>query len=234
MTRVIETLCGEENRLFELLKEKIKEKKYQVIEKALEFGTSSKRFALFTLDDQLLMRVTRSRDENITLQIGFPFPLVSRDELIDCVSIPFIKLDFYLRGQPVREVQKKYIQMELAASWEEIADISQFRKKVVEKSFAKNILYVDPYTFAGDSLIGLHFLKSFIEKSDISLTNTICLSDFPDVLSCFVPTMPKNTEVIQCIPSEYKFVIIPDLIDTHLYIKNFSIKWEGQNLNQLT
>mgnify|MGYP001580558613 CR=1 FL=1 len=105
--------------------------------------------------------------------IGFPFPLES-SLLTNFKAKDQTLIFIFLRGEPVRRYQRKIFLEELSElgeiNFKEIDSIMGFRritKKICQQFHSVD--YYDPYSFLGDSLIGLHFINSFVKKHKIKL-----------------------------------------------------------------
>ncbi len=123
-----------------------------------------------------LSLVIREKGAQKLMSLGFPFPIESY-ELKNIKSKKDTSILISLRGEKIRKFQKNQLITELEkikeVEYVEINSIQAFRKLVTKicENYRK-INYYDPYSFLGDSYIGLYFLEKFIEKFRFKL-NTI-------------------------------------------------------------
>jgi hypothetical protein len=116
--------------------------------------------------------------------IGFPFPLESYP-LSGLKSKKDTLIFVFLRGEKVRFFQRKQLLQDLRKVNKveniEINSINEFRKltKIICNRF-REIDYYDPYSFLGDSFIGLYLMNSFIKKYKLNLS-TIYSENYKDL-----------------------------------------------------
>ncbi len=156
---------------------------------------------------QLILR----RGEQKLMHIGFPFPLESY-HLEGFKSKKNTLIFLFLRGEKIRSFQRKELIEELKITrrveYKEIESLDEFReitKELCNKHHEVN--YYDPYSFLGDSFIGLYLIQNFIKKFNLRL-NTIYSENY------------KNLEVVSStqgyignIASDKNLSIFADLID---------------------
>jgi len=172
------------------------------------------KYSLINASEEFCYTIGKQDNEHIksevVMNIGFPFPTSSRKISLKVLST-FRKLDinFYIRGEPVRSFQREQL-----FSKHRLIKISEKEKlieittKIISRN--KNVSYIDPYTFIGDSYIGLFFLKSFLKKSNLKLKNVYS----KNYLHLIKEYCPK--EYIPNKISEFEsLVLMPDLIDSH-------------------
>ncbi len=177
----------------------------RIIEKkAKEFLRSKKRFLLWEIDDETIALIKKGH-KKLTLNIGFPFPIQSK-ERTNLLKIKGCKVSIFLRGESVRRWQRQ--QLFNAAS--KVLKISQrtMRKKV-RKNFNRvhAAAYIDPYRFIGDGIIGLYFLETF--KKHYKLKKVKVFSRSYPHLKEFYSSLPFNAVKNENI----EHIIMPNLID---------------------
>jgi hypothetical protein len=117
--------------------------------------TKNKRFSLYEVSDDILIMFNHTEKGQSKLNIGFPFPVRTADY---SHNLNNLKISFFIRGEPLRKIQRDSIKS-MSTYYSEISRQSSFSRLVKEKiAQPSRFIYVDPYTFIGDSFIGLYFL----------------------------------------------------------------------------
>ena len=96
-----------------------------------------------------------------------------------------------------------------------IKNLSNFRRisrKFLSKSQDRGI-YIDPYTFIGDSFIGLYFID--VLKKLFGFKRLLVLSDAYEHIQFFVKSVPRKSKILKSVCKRGDIIIMPDLIDTH-------------------
>jgi len=171
----------------------------------------NKRYSLCEISEDFLIYFNHGEKGKSSLQIGFPFPLhIGETEL----TLPKSqKATFILRGELIREIQRQQLK-EISNSFNSIKDPKKFLFNMGKSlNNKKRIIYLDPYTFIGDSYIGLHFMRGFKKISKIENFKMFSNqhSHFPETEN-IQPYIFKK--LIKTLDSE-DIIVMPDLIDTH-------------------
>jgi hypothetical protein len=175
-----------------------------------------KSYVLNELSDEIILVLRNAEEEGASLNIGFPFPVYQRDLTVPGIISEGYSIDVFLRGERIRSAQRAMLVGKILkgkrSGWEEIEEVEEFRKRVSAAFGSKRrIVYVDPYTFIGDSIIGLHFLDSFIEE--FGKQKTVVLSRAYKHLSAFFESYEDDSSKFSALPG--KIMIMPDLVDSH-------------------
>jgi len=144
--------------------------------------------------------------------IGFPFPLRCYD--INNLDIPKgVNIKLFLRGTAVRNFQREQLISEIRdhreVIYKEIDCLEDFKKitAAIVKKY-DSCSYYDPYSFIGDSFIGLYFLKQFLNNFKLQLKQ-IYSENYINLLS--VVNSSGYTRVFE--NNKLKLNIFADLID---------------------
>jgi hypothetical protein len=126
------------------------------------------------------------------VHVGFPFPLASVP-----MDTPGVSLQYFLRGAPVRKAQREFLSETLQFPIVEVDSLP------VQQGTP---LYVDPYTFIGDGFLGLYFRDAIVgKKCPVFSRSHMHMSNVEEAFPLTAVHIP-----------EQGFVVMPDLIDTHL------------------
>ncbi|RKX91980.1 MAG: hypothetical protein DRP84_10740 [Spirochaetes bacterium] len=180
------------------------------------FFTNRKHYILFEITDEFIVSLRKCSDGNAHLNIGFPFPIHSKSlPEYKNLNKKGIKLDFFLRGEKIREKQRNMLfNMFDEPLLEEVTAMDTLRKFVDHLSSTyTSFIYFDPYNFIGDSIIGLYFADVFEEK--YGRTDTKVFSRAHKHIKVFCESYPRTSESIEANCSSGDMIIIPDLIDDH-------------------
>jgi hypothetical protein len=152
-----------------------------------EKSGSSYKNAQIALD---LLLILRNNGTEKLMAVGFPFPL-------ECYPLTMFRskkhtsIFIYLRGEPVRQAQRDSLLNDLRdireLNYIEVASIDEFRR--ITKGLCdkyKLADYFDPYSYKGDSLIGIHFIENFSRAYALKI-NTIHSDNYKD-LDCVSPS----------------------------------------------
>lgn len=187
----------------------------------------NKRFSLYEISDELLLFFKHGVQGQSKVHIGFPFPLHSEDYDKDLNGL---NLNVFLRGEPVRSIQRTEMR-ELSSNFTEMNDGFS---KLVEDSVnqSKKVVFIDPYTFIGDSYIGLYFLDSV--KNKFGINDSLVLSNQSDHLKRVVRSKKYNLENVSEEINDGDLIVAPDLIDSHWEKTVSTIKaLKGKNAKML-
>lgn len=170
--------------------------------------SKDKKFSLFEESPEILVSFNHREKGETKLHVGFPFPLASVDY---SPTQNHFKLDIFIRGEPVRRIQREMLR-ETASTYQEIdCDFPILFRKLVGKQ--NRIIFLDPYQFIGDSFIGLHFLDSF--SQGLGIPNSIVFSQQHQHLSGLVDARSYDPVLVAKEVGEGDLIVAPDLIDSH-------------------
>jgi hypothetical protein len=98
-----------------------------ILSEAERFKKSGENSKLIEISDDELLVFNNSNNPRTNIHIGFPFPLTSSkyDKKIDNIS-----MDFFLRGETIRNRQRKLLEKVLDSNIERINDVQEFRNIV--------------------------------------------------------------------------------------------------------
>ncbi|MFA6445982.1 MAG: glycosyltransferase family 9 protein [Candidatus Paceibacterota bacterium] len=201
-----------------LLLRKFEINKSEIFDELNLFQRSSNQYRLIELASDFILRLEKVSGDldfcsNINFHAGFPFPI---DSFI-CNNLGIIvsnniKVDFFLRGEDVRKKQRNEL-LENADNVNIIKKVADFRKIIQsDLETAESFLYVDPYNFIGDSIIGLYYLESFKKRFN-NIDSTHVFSNASQHIKVLYPTSPKTINEILSKITPNCFLLMPDLID---------------------
>lgn len=168
-------------------------KRYELFQQRIREQDS---YGLLELSDNELALITPGSGTQIS--VGFPFPLKTFEGPSTDKAV-----HFFLRGEPIRKEQRQYISDSLGLPLTVVSK-NYFAAQAEPEG---QTLYVDPYTFIGDGIIGLHFRDRIVGKKTPVLSRNE--KHIPDE-----ETFPYTPEgIIQVRPNT---LIVPDLVDTHI------------------
>lgn len=192
------------------------------------FIKSGKDYKIYELSHSIVIVLNLSDKTNVSLNIGYPFPIYSEDITQKVKFISKDKKDvnvkIHIRGEILRKRQRNFIKKTLknnfkSIKWLSVTNIGKFRKisyLILNRFSSKSEpwIYVDPYNFIGDSFVGLYFIDCL--KRRFGLRKIIVLSDAYKHTKLFYKSYPKTNEIFKKFYKESNIVIMPDLIDNHL------------------
>ena len=192
------------------------------------FIESGKDYEVYELSSSIVIVLNLSEKTNISINIGYPFPIYSEDttQKIKFISKNRKNVDvkIHIRGEILRERQRDLIKKTLKntfknVKWFSITNIGKFRKisySILNRFSSKNELwiYVDPYNFIGDSFVGLYFIDYL--KRKFGIKKIIVLSNTYKHTRLFYKSYPKTSKIFKKFCKKSNIVIMPDLIDNHL------------------
>lgn len=190
------------SKIQELCKQSINEKRdYRVI--ALVDDNSCK----------IVLRVKKSEKQGFLLQLGYPFEFTSIN--LEGPNFENHEVRICLGGEKLRKAQRAFLQQFLKCDMQVIREKIDFRNQV-KQLFSKvdNIIYIDPYTFIGDSFIGLYFLEQF-EKTFSFKVEALFSRAYAHLKKHRTNTYPVDSKLIGQKITDNTIIIAPDLIDTH-------------------
>ncbi len=184
---------------------------------------SKKSFNFYEFNKNFYVTIKKPKEvvskSQIHFYLGFPFPICSIHKNILTKKIR--EFTFYFRGEPLRIEQRKILRNAIKTNfsnsiWREFNDISLFRNefdKNLRKFFADSLLCVDPYSFIGDSFIGMHFFDNLVNKYNFS--RRIIFSKSYKHLVMLGDSRPYDLKEIKKLFTKYKCLVAPDLLDVN-------------------
>lgn len=170
--------------------------------------SKNKRFSLYEVDNESLIFFNHREEGQSKLHIGFPFPLYSENYFS---VLNDLKIDAFIRGEPVRKMQREDIK-KISSIYKEMEyNFLAFTKTIIGNP--ERLVYIDPYNFIGDSFIGLYFLDSF--KELFKTKKEIIFSMQSDHLQSTINTKDYPIERVGEEVKDGDLIIMPDLIDTN-------------------
>lgn len=203
---------------------------FQLKEKILldlnEFISSGKEYRNIQYQKDFCVLFKKGGNEQIKL-IGFPFPLLLSPILF--TEIRDVSIYFFLRGEPIRKLQRDLLIEELKlkgkeVEYKEIDSIEQFRRITLDIcSKFREFDYYDPYSFIGDSIIGLHFPEEFKHFFNINL-DRIFSENYLNIMMA-----GKSFGYVDALKNTKNLAIFSDLIEnqwdrTKYLVKSLAIK----------
>lgn len=203
---------GDHKKLLGTLERLVLDNRRLILEEAAKFkkGESSYRNIGVTPELQVVMR--KSGDVSTTLNIGFPFPVYTEEtKMLGETPENGISIKLLLRGKPLRDFQRGNLVecLHKIAPTEiyEVSQLEEFRDTCERLSGRyRSFIYVDPYTFIGDSFIGLHFADNIKRNFDLDL-DRVYSNAYEHLRFAF-----RADYYGKPVFSD-KLVVIPDLID---------------------
>ncbi len=188
-----------------------------------EFKHSGKSYSLTELSDEVVVSIRPAHNSStgtVALNVGFPFPIYTEkfsNAELECGSLD---IQIFLRGERIRNLQRimlmDLLDGDVPLKWNEVGSVREFRELTKRTmAWTGNVLYVDAYTYIGDSIIGLHFLDAFVKDYGIDKKNVRVLSRAYKHIDGFYPSAPCDPKELSGICDESSVVIMPDLIDSH-------------------
>lgn len=136
------------------------------------FENKKQNYRNIELNQNIFLILRNVGNEKLML-IGFPFPLESY-HLKGFKSKKNTLIFIFLRGISIRNYQRKYFLNEMKdigkIKYIKVNSSKKFRgvtKSICNKY--KKVDYYDPYSFLGDSFIGLHFIENFVKTYGLKL-----------------------------------------------------------------
>lgn len=217
--KYISPLC---KKLEMLLSQKISELNIEIN----NFLRKEKTYEIYEISEELVVVFRKSSVFNISLNIGYPFSLCVADITNNTSFKHFKKLpvdvDIHLRGEVLRKKQRLMLNNFLGKSLEKVTWVScsepdkyrELASSLLSKlSKRKTWLYVDPYNFIGDSIVGLYFMDYL--KKRFEVRNIEVLSSAYKHLGLFYKSHPNKKEIFDRLCKRSSVCIMPDLIDNH-------------------
>lgn len=190
------------------------------------FIKQDKSYEVNELSDSLVAVIRKSPAFAMSLNLGYPFSLYIDDITNATPFIVFKKfpvdLDVHLRGEILRNKQRLMLVDILSKLFEKvdiisIGNSSRFKRlasTILSKfSVGKPWMYVDPYNFIGDSIVGLYFVDYLKERFKVK--KIIVLSSAYKHLGLFYESYPKEKDTFDRLCKKVNVCIMPDLIDNH-------------------
>jgi len=177
------------------------------------FSEQNLPYRLWEVSDDILVSIRRDTlPRGIFLNVGYPFS-IRREKF----SSSQFNVQIFLRGEKIRERQRMMLKEAIGGKgvkWVTFNEIGKFREltsRILRNQ--RKAIYVDAYTFVGDSVIGLYFMDCFERR--FSISDYLVLSKAYEHLRFFHYAYPDESQILRKFCKDYKIVIMPDLIDTH-------------------
>ena len=161
------------NNLKDILLKNIDKHKQEIGENVDLFAEEGYNYRNLKVGENLVLIIRRGNYGNF-IHLGFPFPTESYS-LKKFNADENISVSIFLRGDILRSFQRSQLLADLKeigkVNYTEVESLSEFRdltKNVCSKF--KSVEYYDPYSFLGDSFIGLYFIENFIENFKLKLS----------------------------------------------------------------
>ena len=178
-------------------------------------------YVLYEFSEECIIATHPSQYGSLSLNIGFPFPLHTNVCSINSINTSGLTVQIFLRGERIRCHQRLMLKSLMPgpdknSKWKEIKSIQEFESlanKVFKES--KKLIYVDAYTYIGDSIISLYFIDQINKKFG---TETIKIhSKAYSHLGAFFDCLPAEPGDLRRTIEESgaRTIVMPDLIDIH-------------------
>lgn len=190
------------------LRQRIEENRDLLIDRLKGHVRDKKRFSLCEIDRNTIFLIKEGKSAS-NLHIGFPFPVYST-KTDGLPTLKALSVDYFLRGEPVREVQRE----QLFSLSTEVQRVSQEElRDIVRADFSrkKSLAYVDPYNFIGDGIIGLFYPESFMHAFNVR--DLLVFSNSSKHINGIYPSQPRNIAQILEETEKRGLLVMPDLID---------------------
>lgn len=169
-------------RLFSNLENECTDLKTQILEKIAHLDDAKCSYGVDQPSEDVIFSISAGEERTLSLQIGYPFPIAQKITK-DVDWIPSgRKVTVSCWGECVRKEQRLYTIKHLQEKRASLTSFSYGDKNSFytslqnkKEDFLNKIIYVDPYNFIGDSLIGLYFLDSYRETLDQDAENEKCI-----------------------------------------------------------
>lgn len=176
-------------------------------------------YRVIELSDEIVLTVRRNDDSSTQLAIGYPFPIYTT--LADD-NYTGVNVRFSIRGSQLRGMQRQLILDKIHMVYSSLCverklNTSDFKKAAKEiLNTGEKILYIDPNSFIGDSIIELKIVDTMIKNCP--LFNDVCIvTSHSKHLSGFYKVCDYNSkQKLKTQVDQSNIVIIPDLVDTHI------------------
>lgn len=184
----------------------------------IDYSKNDLNFYEFNENFYVVIKKSKTiEDSLINFYLGFPFAICSLQKRVATKHTR--EFTFYFRGEPLRIEQRCILKQIIKdnfkkSSWQEFNSLKLFRKKfeVKIKRFSNDgLLYIDPYSFIGDSFIGMDFYDSLVKKYHFN--HRLIFSKTYNHLGMLGETYPIDYTLIKKHFSNYKCLVAPDLLD---------------------
>jgi hypothetical protein len=204
-------IAGVYDELIDRLHERFARADPDIVETAARMNAPDQTVAMRELSDDLILTIRRNGRTGAYVQVGFPFALTERR--IHHSTVDGCELRLCLRGEPIREVQRRTLDDALGFEVS-VLDGEQFAHTCRRIAAAtRSCLYINPYGYLGDSFIGAYLRDAMIQA--YGLPSDGYYTRFVDHLSSLADARPFEDAIRRAGPS--RLVILPDLIDTHFF-----------------
>ena len=223
-----------------LLDKYIEENSQNIKKEIQNFLSSENQYRNIQYGPNFCLLLNKSDEPLVIKNIGYPFPIYSKKDNSSPFFVSGVSVKFFLRGEPVRVRQRIDLFNSLCSSKltriEEISSLKIFRKAVLEICKKhKKFSYFDPYTFVGDSFIGLYIIENISKTFSLNL-NKIYSKAYKHLDFAF----DSENYDIKKTKQVSGLAIISDFVDSHwektsktikkLLKKNVDILVIGRNL----
>ncbi|MDH3324559.1 MAG: hypothetical protein OEL89_02895 [Candidatus Peregrinibacteria bacterium] len=158
--------------LREILLKNIDKHEHEIKKNINLFEKGDSNYRNLKIGENLVLVLRKNNCENF-IHLGFPFPIESYP-IKKFNENENISVSLFLRGDILRSFQRNQLIAETKeigkVNYIEIDSLEEYRnltKNICSKF--KSVEYYDPYSFLGDSFIGLYFIENFIENFKLEL-----------------------------------------------------------------
>jgi hypothetical protein len=199
------------------LKNYYNQNKSKILELCKQSIDGNKDYRVIALVDDIIckivLRIKKSTENGFLLQLGYPFEFMSVN--LEGMNFENYEVRICLGGEKLRKAQRVFLQHFLKCKAQVVEEKNDFREHIKQLFFkADNVIYVDPYTFIGDSVIGIYILEQF-EKNFSFKTSAFFSRAHAHLKQHRINTYPVDSEIINSKITKNTLIIAPDLIDTH-------------------
>jgi len=177
-----------------------------------KFTKSCKPYALYEMSDEFIVSMKKNVTGKANICVGFPFPIQVKP-LTGYKNIESrgIVLQAHLRGKQIRQRQRDMLHgVSIINELREIDDVHALRGLCANvHNCTRSLLYFDPYSYIGDSVIGLYFADIFERKCASS--DVIVFSRAHKHLRSLCHCLPRDHRVETA--TKGSVIVMPDMID---------------------
>lgn len=179
---------------------------------------SNNDFNFYEFNKNFYVLINNSnKDSIVKFNLGFPFPVCFIEKKMKIKNGK--AFSFYFKGEELRSEQRNILKnifssTSIKSVWKEYDDIDSFRKtfdKKIKTIKLNKLIYVDPYSFIGDSFIGMHFIDGLIKK--YKFNERIIFSKSSNHMSSLGEVNNYDESLIKESFLINKFLVFPDLLD---------------------
>lgn len=158
---------------------------------------------------EYMLLIRRNEQAEAIAQVGFPFGLVERD--VSELSVDGYRLRLCLCGERIRSLQRAALGEILGFRSHDVTlpEFARICRHIVRGR--QRCLYINPYSFLGDSFIGTYFRRVLLDATGLEPDGYY--TRFPDDVRAIGDARPLEDAPAWVSPDHV--VLLPDLIDTH-------------------